>query len=216
MDEAPSASVPKPPDRLPKPNVDSLDARNVLHRVHARELAGNAFNPCKGGRTRFAPIYNATGDCVPSLYAGLTLESAIYETVFHDVPLSSDRKTAPREAVEKRKQSTLLVRRKLRLASLRAPDLLKWGVRRELLIGSLPTQYARTALWAQAIHAQFPDVEGLIWTSKLCDPDAAVLLFGDRVAGTDIDVVAMREGTDRSFMGDVRKAGLRGGIRIAS
>jgi len=164
---------------------------------------------------RFAPIRDAKGHCVPSLYAGSTVEAAIYETVFHDIPLSADRKTVSRDAVEQRNHSALLVGRDLRLASLRAPDLLKWGVRREQLVGSLPTQYERTARWAQAIHRQFEDVDGLIWTSNLCDPDAALLLFGDRLAVADIQIVAMREGTDGSFLGDVRDAGERGGIRIS-
>ena len=142
------------------------------------------------------------------------MESAIHETVLHDVPLGASRKTVPREAVEKRNHSTLLVRRDLRLASLRAPDLMKWDVRREHLIGSLPTQYGGTAQWAEAIHTQFDCIDGLVWTSNLCDPDAAVLLFGDRVTVADIHVVAVREGTDKSFLRDVREAGGRGGVKI--
>ena len=215
VDEGASATVPPPPDPLPEPNIVLLKAGEVLHRVHGRALAGNAFNPCLGGRTRFAPIRDAKGDCVPSLYAGSTVESAIYETVFHDIPLSANRKTVPRDAVEHRNHSTLLVRRDLRLVSLRAPDLLKWGVRRELLVGSLPTQYDRTALWAQAIHTQFDDADGLVWTSNLCDPDGAFLLFGDRVAAAYIQVAAVREGTDGSFLADVRNAGKRGDIWIS-
>lgn len=215
MAEASAASVPPPPETLPAPNVFLLKAGEVLHRVHDRALAGNAFNPCEGSPTRFAPIRTVTGRCVPSLYAGGTLDSAIYETVFHDIPLEAGRKTVPRLAIGTRSHSTLLVRRDLRLASLRAPDLMKWGIRRQHLIGSLPTQYDRTARWAQAIHTQFDDIDGLIWTSNLCDPDAAVLLFGDRVAERDLDVVAVREGTDESFLRDVRTAGERGGIRIA-
>ena len=215
MDEEASASVPPPPDPLPEPHVVLVGTGDVLHRVHARALAGNAFNPCLGGQTRFAPVRDANGDCIPSLYAGSTVESAVYETLFHDVPLSASLKTVPRTAVEERSHSTLLVRRDLRLASLRAPDLLKWGIRREALIGSLPTQYGRTAQWARAIHRQFDDIDGLIWTSNLCDPDDALLLFGDRVTAADVQVVAVREGTDGSFLGDVRNAGLRGGIRIS-
>ena len=215
MDEESPASVAPPPDPLPEPNVVRVGAGDVLHRVHARALAGNAFNPCRGGQTRFAPIRDAKGDCVPSLYAGSTVESAVYETVFHDVPLSASLKTVPREAVEKRRHSTLLARRDLWLASLRAPDLLKWGVRREALIGSLPTQYGRTARWARAIHRQFDDIDGLVWTSNVCDPDDAMLFFGDRVTAADVRVVAVREGTDGSFLADVRNAGLRGGILVS-
>ena len=98
---------------------------------------------------------------------------------------------------------------------MRAPDLLKWGIRRETLIASLPTQYERTALWAKTVHDLFGDVDGLIWTSNLCDPDDALLLFGDRVAVTDLQVADVREGADGSFLEDVRQARARGGINIS-
>ena len=214
MDEGPAGAVPRPPDLFEAPNVFELEPEELLHRVHDRAFAGDDFNPCGGGPTRFAPIRDAAGRCIPSLYAGGTVESAIYETVFHDVPLNAGRKTVPRGMVEGRKHSTLLVRRALRLASLRGPDLKQWGVRRETLIGSLPTQYGRTALWAKAIHDRFGDVDGLVWTSNLCDPDAALLLFGDRVVAADLLVAGVREGSDGSFLEDVRRAGRRGGICI--
>ena len=125
--------------------------------------------------------------------------------MFHDIPLGAGRKTVPRAAIEGRRHTTLLLRPTLRLASLRAPDLMKWGIRRDTLIGSLPTQYARTALWAKAVHDQFDHVDGLIWTSNLCDPDAARLLFGDRVASAatgrtarSSEMSTLREGSARS------------------
>jgi len=89
------------------------------------------------------------------------------------------------------------------------------GVVAVALIAGLPTQYRRTALWAKAVHDQFDEVDGLVWTSTLCDPDTALLLFGDRVAGTDLMVTGMREGSDGSFLQDVRKAAQRSDILIA-
>ena len=213
MDEEAAGYVPCPPLQLDAPNVQELTSGELLHRVHIGAFPGNAFNPCQGGATRFAPIRDEQGRCIPSLYAGDTVKSAIYETVFHDIPLNAALKTVPRVVVENRTHSTLLVQRTLRLANLRGPDLMKWGLRREALIGSLPTQYARTALWAKAIHDRF-DVDGLIWTSNLCDPHAALLLFGDRVAAADLAVTGARMGTDGSFLADVRKAGKRGEIVI--
>lgn len=214
MDEV-SPTVPEPPSRLHPPNIVELTAGELLHRVHDRQFDGSAFNPCRGGPTRFAPIGDAYNRCVPSLYAADTVEAAIYETILHDVPLRATRKSVPHGQLQQRRHSTLIVRRALRLASLRAPDLLKWGVRRETLIAGLPTQYRRTALWAKAVHDQFDQVDGLVWTSNLCDPDTALLLFGDRVAGTDLMVTGMREGSDGSFTHDVRKAAQRGNILIA-
>ena len=215
MDEGLFPSVPPPPEPLAEPNVVDWAVGVAMHRVHNRNLTGNTFNPCRGGQTRFAPIEDAQGNCVPSLYAGSTLEAAIYETVFHDIPVAShDTKTVPREDLEGRKHTTLLPLRPLRLASLRAPDLRKWGIRRESLIGSLPTRYGQTRLWAMAIHHSF-HVDGLIWTSNQCDPNDAVLLFGDRVGANDLQVVSVRDGTDGSFVDDVRRAGRRAGIVIA-
>ena len=78
-----------------------------------------------------------------------------------------------------------------------------------------PTLYLDTARWAEAIHHQCPEVEGLLWTSNKCDPDTAYLFFGDRVAATDFDIVAVRDGAaDLPFLADVRKAGRRSGITI--
>ena len=208
-------TVPPPPDKLTEPNLILVPAKTVLHRVHARTYAGNAFNPCRGGPTRFAPIQDRNGRCVPSLYAGGTVESAIFETAFHDIPLTADSKTVPASALAFRLHSTLLLQTDLRLASLRTPDLAKWGLSREQLIGSHAAHYARTAQWAEAIHQRFADVQGLIWTSNLCDPDDALLLFGDRVGEAAVEVVAARKGIDASFLEDARKAGWRAGIRIS-
>ena len=47
-------------------------------------------------------------------------------------------------------------------------------------------------------------------------PETILLLFGERVAVADVQVVAVREGTDGSFLGDVRDAGGRRGIRIST
>ena len=214
MDNEPAPPLPPPPAQLETPNVFELSPHSLLHRVHDRQFGGNAFNPCRGGPTRFAPLHDSHGGCIPSLYAADTLAAAIYETILHDVPVGAERKTVPISAVRQRRHSTLVLRRALRLAALRAPDLMKWGIRREALIGSLPTQYPRTALWAKAIHNRFDHIDGLLWTSNLCDPDAALLLFGDRVAATELRVTGVRDGADASFLRDVRDAARRANILI--
>lgn len=209
-----SGQIPSPSTVLAEPNLVEMASGSVLYRVHRRNFAGNGFNPCRGGPTRFAPIRDSRNRCIPSLYAGSTVAAAIYESIFHDIPPSVLRKTVPRLVVEDTSLSALLTRRTLQLASLRAPDLMKWGIQRESLIGSLPTQYHRTAMWAKAIHEQFDFVDGLIWTSNRCDPDDALLLFGSRVAEEELAIVDVRGGGDASFLNDVRKAGERSGIRI--
>ncbi len=205
-----------PPVELAGPNAVTLPAGASVERVHDGRYGANAFNPCRGGPTRFAPIRDAEDDCVPSLYAASTLEAAIHETIFHDVPVGARRATVPVGLVRARAHSRLEILRDLRLASLRAPDLRRWRVGRDALIAAPPPLYPETARWAAAIHDRFPDIEGLVWTSNRCDPDSAWLFFGDRVGPEDFRVAATRDGRgDAGFLGDVREAGRRCGIVIA-
>ncbi len=209
-------AIRKPPARLADPAIITLPAGTLLERVHDRNHAANSFNPCQGAPTRFAPVHDTQGDCVPSLYAAGTLDAAIYETIFHDVPVTAKRKTVPRTLIQSRAHGRLQVLRNLRLVSLRGPDLRRWRISRNSLITTSPKLYRDTARWAEAIHHRFPDVEGLLWTSNQCDPDTAYLFFGDRVAPRDFDILEARDGmVDESFLSDVRLAGRRSGITIA-
>jgi hypothetical protein len=208
-------AIPKPSATLAAPNYFNLKRRTIVHHIHLTAFAATSFNPCAGQATRFAPIHETSGICVPSIYAGSSLDAAIYETIFHDVPTKASFKTIPKQSVVIRSHAELEVGRQLRLIQLRNPDLLKWHIRRKQLIGSSAKRYAQTAQWAEAIHHQFPQAEGLIWTSNQCDPDDAYLFFGDRVTATDFKLTRGRNGvTDSSFLADVRSAGQRSGITI--
>jgi hypothetical protein len=50
------------------------------------------YAACQGSRTRLAPIHDPPGTCVPTIYAAETLEAAVFETVFHDVPANASLK----------------------------------------------------------------------------------------------------------------------------
>ena len=210
-------SIRTPSATLANPNIVALSAGTILHRVHDRNFRANSFNPCRGASTRFAPINDLKGICVPSLYAANTLEAAIHETIFHDIPVRTKRKTVPRTLVQSRAHGQLGVLRDLHLASLRGPDLRRWRISRNSLIATSPNLFPVTARWASAIHQQFPNVEGLIWTSNQCDPDTAYLFFGDRIASKDFQIMHARDGLlDSTFLSDARRAGRRSGISIAA
>lgn len=208
-------AVPKPDSSLTAPNTVILKQGAVLERVHNRNFGANMFNPCLGNPTRFAPIKDISGQCVPSLYAGETFEAAVFETIFHDVPAKAKRKSVPKKKVEDTAEARLETQRDLTLVSLREPDLKRWRIKRTQLIASSPKLYSQTAAWAEAIHRQFQDVDGLEWTSNQCDPSTAYLFFGDRVQASDFSVIYSRDGlTDPSFLHDVRRIGRRSGIKI--
>lgn len=204
-----------PSRNLAAPGLVTLEAGTRLHRIHNWQRRASTFNPCQGDPTRFAPITDEDGQCVPSLYAGSSFDSVAYETLFHDIPVRAKRKTLPETALIGRAHTRLETRRDLTLAMLRDPELGKWNISRNALIASSPKLYDATAAWAKAIHDQFPAVEGLVWTSNRCDPEDAYLFFGDRVRDIDFRIVSTRDyWTDSSFLTDVRQAGRRSGISL--
>ena len=208
-------TVPSPSTTLGAPNYFTLKRREIVHRIHLTKFNANSFNPCAGQATRFAPIQDNKGNCVPSLYAGSSFDAAVYETLFHDIPVNAIYKTIPRQNVLNRSHGELMVVRQMYLVQLRNPDLLIWNIQREELIGTSAMHYSQTAPWAEAIHHQFPKADGLIWTSNQCDPDAAYLFFGDRVGAKHFKLIQTRNGaTDPSFLADVRRSGRRSRITI--
>ena len=186
-----------------------------MHRVHRTTFRAAEFNSGAGGPTRFAPFNDSTGAPVPSLHASASLRAAIHETIFHDIPANARIRTVRLNEVHIRTHSELLTNRDLRLVELRNVTLGKWGISRRDLISSGPALYGQTALWAEAVHHDIPDADGLVWTSNQRDPDDACLFFGDRVRESDFTAVRSRDGaTAKSFVKDVRDEGRRRGITL--
>ncbi|WP_105403728.1 RES family NAD+ phosphorylase [Neorhizobium sp. T7_12] len=174
-----------PPSPFPASNSREIKARTRFHRVHEQRFASCSFNPGKGRPSRFAPLFLGSG-AVPTQYLATDYECAVHETIFHDVPIDEPNKTVGVDNIKPLAHSVIELKRDLVLVPLFAPDLAKWGVGRGDLIDTTAADYHITAQWALAIHKSRPDAHGLIWTSKRCDPQQAVLLFGDRVAETDL------------------------------
>ena len=204
-----------PPSPLTNPQFSVLPRDTELHRVHRTTFRAAEFNPGRGGQTRFAPFNDANGTLVPSLYASATLPAAIHETIFHDVPANARTKTVRRNEVYVRTHSELRTNRNLQLVELRNVTLGNWGISRRKLITSSSALYGQTVLWAEGIHRDVPDADGLVWTSNQCDPDDVCLFFGDRVVESDFTAVLSRDGaTDKSFLKDVRVEGRLRGITL--
>ena len=76
----------------------------------------------------------------------------------------------------------------LRLDNLTTDGLHRLKLPKAELIASAAIDYLATARWAEAIHHQHPDADGLVWMSRQRDRDHALMLFGDRadkaLAGT--------------------------------
>jgi hypothetical protein len=205
-----------PPSPFPDINRTTLPAGTELHRVHASDFAGNSFNPCRGRLSRFAPLRRPDGTCVATAYAASTLECAVHETVFHEIQHDAPKKSIGFHVVENLTHAMLRLRRPLVLACLFEPDLNKWGLTRLSLIDTFAADYPDTAKWALAIRDQHRDADGLVWTSRRCDPERAYVLFGDSVGSDDLEIVSTeRIAESNALLRQIRDFAQRAGILIA-
>lgn len=179
--------------RAPAPPLDPLFERwprgRVIHVIHDTTFPPESFNPgvdAGGGLrkpTRFAPIRDTAGNVVPYLYAGSAVDCAIFETVFHEVPINAVDKFVDLDDFAQRGHGELVPSRDLKLVDLTSEGLHRLRVPKEELITSPARDYPLTARWAEALHHQCADADGLLWMSRQRDRDHALLLFGDRLAG---------------------------------
>lgn len=185
-----SARLYEPPKEPLKATLITWGKGKTLFRVHDQRFAANAFNPSRVGNARFSPIFNSAGESIPTIYAGSSLECALMETVFHDVPFKAGFKPLSRMRLLDRVFSRIHLSRDLKLIDLSSIALRKLGVPRSNLIDTTKFHYPRTRRWAEAFHQQFPRVEGLRWTSRQDDRGQALVLFGDRVSSNLLKITS--------------------------
>jgi hypothetical protein len=179
--------------RAPVPPLDPLfdrwPAGTTIHVIHDTAFDPESFNPGIDAAgvlrkpTRFAPIRDARDRVVPYLYGGATLDCAIFETVFHDVPIDAPDKFVDLDGFAQRGHGQLVPKRELLLVDLTSEGLHRLKVPKDELVASPSRDYPDTARWAEALHRQCKDADGLVWMSRQRDRDRSVLLFGDRVKG---------------------------------
>jgi hypothetical protein len=207
--------LPAPPEPFPAFNTRVLGAGTPLVRVHDPKFEGDEPNPCKGGLTRFAPVFHPGGACLPTLYGAATFECAVFESVFHDVPHAAADKFVPLGKVTSRAVSWLEIVADLNVASLNEPDLNRLGLTRVDLIDTFASAYPETARWAEAFHRADPAIAGLAWTSKRCDPSAAYVFFGDRLPAGAFKVTDRVEiAASADHLDQIRRFGRRAGITL--
>jgi len=190
-------ATPAPPAKL-HVTLTAIATGQVLHRVHLQRYQAAQFNPGQRGNARFSPICNAAGQPIPTLYASTTLDCALMETIFHDVSHTAGFKPFVREKLAALVHSTIRIERALQVVDLSSVALRKLGITRRQLIDTDKDQYPATRQWAEAIHHQFPQAQGLCWISRQDDSARAVMLFGDRIA----DDALRPHGDSRSLLDD--------------
>lgn len=177
------------------PPADELDATIVLwgkgqefYRVHDAIYKGNEFNPSRKGSARFSPIRDSDGRIIPTLYAGTSLDCALMETIFHDVPFIAGFKPISIKKMAGKVHTVFTPNSDLKLIDLGTIALRRLGVDHAHLIDTTKWHYPETRKWAERFYAQHGDVQGLRWTSRQDDSSQAVMLFGTRASSRDLAV----------------------------
>jgi RES domain len=160
-----------------------------IHRIHSSLYTEMQYNPSAKGNARFSPIRDAVGEIIPVLYGGSTMDCALMETVFRDVPYSPGLKSVDKARLDGQVYSVVLAKADLRLIDLGNVALRKLGIDRAHLIDTTKAHYPDTRKWAEAIYRQFPKCQGLRWISRQDDSSEAILLFGDRIPAATLTVV---------------------------
>src|SRR3989344_194649 len=192
-----ATATPAPPAKL-HVTLTELPQGQVLHRVHQNQYRADQFNPGVRGNARFSPIQDGRGQPIPTLYGGTTVECALMETVFHDVPHTAGFKSFDKSKLAGQVHSTVEGRQSLQVVDLASVPLRKLGITRKQLIDSEKDHYPATRPWAEAIHRQCPEAQGLSWVSRQDDSARAVVLFGDRIPTGALQ----QQGTSRSLVDD--------------
>jgi hypothetical protein len=168
----------------------------TMHRVHDSAYLPNIFNPSTDGNARFSPILDLKGKVIPTLYAATTTQGALMETIFHDVPYKKGLKTVFKTRLDDKLYSKVQFNTDFQLIDLSKVALRKMGMEPEHLIATTKAHYPETRSWAEALYVEYPTAQGLLWTSRQDDRCQAVVLFGDRIAPSDLSVV----GTSQELM----------------
>lgn len=187
-----AVSMDRPEDAFPAPGTALLaefltwQATRPIYRVHKLRYGPAQFNGSGVGNARFSPIAGTDGKPIPTLYGGETFQGALMETVFHDVPHLPGFKSYDKRNLDQERISIISPVRDLVLVNLSGKALRKLGIPRSKLLESGPAKYPSTRLWAEALHRQCPEADGLCWVSRQDDEAHALVLFGDRVRRGDL------------------------------
>lgn len=194
--------------------LHKISAASALYRNHHADYPGASFNPCGGDPTRFAPLRTPSGDCIPTLYAATTFDAAAYETVFREPP--GPFASYPRQKLQRRGVSRIAPKADLHLVPFFTPELAGFRLKEAEVFRPVETVYASCRALAEMAWRDNPSAQGIIWSSVRDSQAHAMLLFGDRLAPGDFDVLDIRMvATDPALLDELSDAAERSGTFIS-
>lgn len=168
---------PQPPANI-KVKTEIVPAGTTMWRVYNSAYSETGFNPGKGD-SRFSPLKDVNNQIIPSLYAGESIDVALMESVFHDVPHTGDKEFSTSK-FNNQMISELTLKQDLVMAKLHGPALRGLGITEAELIHCDASEYQHTRAWGEKVHASAPNAQGMKWASKQAG-GMTYVFFGDRV-----------------------------------
>jgi hypothetical protein len=153
----------------------------------AREYASTWYASRSIGR--FTPIYDKSA-IVPSAYAGSTRATSLWEVILRNVRHEGIRRVSEHE-VRDRYLVGVTAHRPLHLLDMRRPldaHLVASGKRPPDLTAAWPKGYPLTSLWAQALRARIPALDGVLYESHQIRTACAVFYQRPGATGPLFDV----------------------------
>lgn len=143
-----------------------LDAGKHLFRIHPSVYGGHQFNDSFNGDARFSPIKNRkTKKIIPTFYAGDSTEVAICEVVFHDIDVSQDEIVFEQNNLKDKSHTEIELKENVVVAVIDQVSVVKMRAGKRL-IHCDAQEYTETRTWAEYIHEQHKDIQGLEWPSR--------------------------------------------------
>ncbi|MBN9617609.1 MAG: hypothetical protein BGO25_10395 [Acidobacteriales bacterium 59-55] len=161
----------------------------LIHRIHSTAFTETQYNPSPKSNARFSPIRDVAGKIIPVLYGGSTMDCALMETVFRDVPYAPGLKNIDKARLLDQAHSIVVAKADLSLIDLSNVALRKLGIDRTHLIDTTKAHYPDTRKWAEALYQQVPVCQGLRWISRQDDSAEALILFANRISPGVLGVV---------------------------
>jgi hypothetical protein len=174
----------RPPDAVPGAPVPTvLPSGTALFRLHAAHRAADGFNFRAAHAFYGGGRFDGTDlDPYGYLYAGLTAQAAVCESLLRSVPFATGApRVLPRAAVAGRRLSFLRVEADLTLLPLLSGRDLAAVAQDSWLTQTEAADYPFTRHWGHWIRSRgAPWAHGFLWPSKREPADHALVLFADR------------------------------------
>jgi hypothetical protein len=180
-------AVPDPPTDL-RPRVITWTAGRAFSRIHPLQVRPTEFLQATKAsvKGRFHFFEGADSVVVPVLYGAESVDAAIAEVLFRNVPVRGPRFIRMGD-LSSLGISLITPKRDLALIELFGHGLRRLEVTAEQLTSTVTAEYPQTVAWAQRLHGSNRRAEGLVWMSRQFNAAQALLLFGDRVQESALD-----------------------------